>query len=134
VLRLLSKFFIWVTGWKIGGIYPLPKEVREKCVVIAVPHTTNWDLPYTIAFMAMLQVKIRYTIKKEWIFFPMNLILSPLGAIPIDRSPKVKGQERLSTTEAMIKLFDENDKLALVIPPEGTRSLRTEWKTRRYLP
>ena len=45
ILWLISKFFLWVTGWKIVG--DVPKD--KKFVMIAAPHTSNWDLPYMLA-------------------------------------------------------------------------------------
>jgi hypothetical protein len=35
-------------------------------------------------------------------------------------------------TEAMIELFTQNNDLAVMVTPEGTRSLRTKWKTGFY--
>ena len=75
---------------------------------------------------------MRFTIKKEWMKFPFNLFMLSLGAIGIDRSPKVPGQKRKSMVEAMASLFDEHKRIAVVVTPEGSRSLRTEWKTGFY--
>lgn len=127
---LLSRFFIWLGGWKVIG--DVPKEVQEKCVVIAAPHTSNWDFPYAIAILHKLGLNIRFTIKDNWTRFPMNLIINPLGAIGVDRSPKKEGDKRLSLVDAMARMFDKTDKLVIVIPPEGSRSARKEWKTGFY--
>lgn len=64
--------------------------------------------------------------------FPFNLVFGPLGGIAIDRSPKKAGEERKSMTEAMVELFEKNKELAVMVTPEGTRSLRTKWKTGFY--
>jgi len=42
VLRVISISFLKATGWKIVG--ELPPNGR-KSVLIAAPHTSNWDLP-----------------------------------------------------------------------------------------
>ena len=42
VLRAGSVQFLQLTGWKLDGSLP---PGLEKCVVIAAPHTSNWDLP-----------------------------------------------------------------------------------------
>ncbi len=131
MLRALSIFFLKITGWKLGGLVPVPQEFREKCVVIGAPHTSNWDIVFTLAFMKVLGIKMRFTIKKEWLVFPINILLKPLGAIAVDRSPKVPGEERRSMTEVLIELLDHND-IALIVTPEGTRSKVTEWKTGFY--
>lgn len=64
--------------------------------------------------------------------FPFNLIVGPMGGIPIDRSPKVSGQQRKSMVEAMADLFLQYDRIAVMVTPEGTRGKRTEWKTGFY--
>ena len=45
VLRSFSLAFLKLAGWKIQGSLPAG---AEKSVLIAAPHTSNWDLPYTL--------------------------------------------------------------------------------------
>ena len=104
----------------------------ERCVMIAAPHTSNWDFVFARAAFYLMDIPVRYTVKNDWMRFPFNLIFGPLGGIGIDRSPKIPGEERRSMTEAMIELFKQNEKLAVMVTPEGTRSLRTKWKTGFY--
>ncbi|OHX66253.1 1-acyl-sn-glycerol-3-phosphate acyltransferase [Flammeovirga pacifica] len=131
MIRLLFKFLYWINGWKLN-IHHIPLETIKKSVFLATPHTTNWDAVYMVASMRKIGIKLRFAIKKEWVRFPLNIALSPMGALGIDRSPKEKGQKKLSMVEAMANLFETHDELALVIPPEGSRSLREEWKTGFY--
>lgn len=107
-------------------------EELRRCVLLAAPHTTNWDQPIAVAAMSVLGVHTRYTIKKEWLSFPLGWFIRMTGGIGIDRTPKKAGDPRPSTVEAIVQLFKENDELALMIPPEGSRSLRKEWKTGFY--
>lgn len=100
--------------------------------MIAAPHTSNWDLVYALAAYDLMKIPVRFTIKKEWMRFPLNLIMRPLGAIGIDRSPKVKGEQRKSMTEAMTELFNGRENLNIMVTPEGTRSKREKWKTGFY--
>lgn len=127
--KLISKFVFWIFGWKfkdaVGGGY-------NRAVMIAAPHTSNWDLVFARAAFYLMDIPVRYTVKKEWMRFPFSLIFGPLGAIAIDRSPKKAGEERKSMTEAMIQLFDGRGDLCVMVTPEGTRSLRTKWKTGFY--
>lgn len=118
-----------IRGWKIDPNLP---EGIDRCVMLGAPHTSNWDMIYTIAAFVYLKIPYRFTIKKEWMRFPFNLLIIPLGGIGIDRSPKKEGEKRKSMVEAMVELFEQNNKLALVVTPEGTRSKRTEWKTGFY--
>lgn len=113
-------------GWKMNPA--IPKEVG-RCVMIAAPHTSNWDLIHMMGGYYDMKIPIKFTIKKEWFKFPFNLVIGPLGGIAIDRTPKKPGDPRPSTVEAMAGLFKENEILSVAVTPEGTRSLRKEWKT-----
>jgi 1-acyl-sn-glycerol-3-phosphate acyltransferase len=117
------------TGWTVDA--SLPPEIK-KCIIIAAPHTSNWDFWYTMASFAIYRLKIRFTVKKEWMKFPFSLLMQPLGGIAIDRTPRTEGSDRQSFVEAMINLFQENEELIIVITPEGSRSLRNKWKTGFY--
>jgi 1-acyl-sn-glycerol-3-phosphate acyltransferase len=127
--KLISKFVFWIFGWRfndaVGGGY-------NRAVMIAAPHTSNWDLVFARAAFYLMDIPVRYTVKKEWMRFPFSLVFGPLGAIAIDRSPRKAGQERKSMTEAMIQLFEGGSDLCVMVTPEGTRSLRTKWKTGFY--
>lgn len=127
---ILGKLFLWLFGWKIKA--EMPKEVHEQCVMICAPHTSNWDFPFAMATMSALRVRIRFTIKKEWMKFPMGPFMSWLGAIGIDRTAKKEGEDRKSMVDAMSDLFTENKKLCLMVTAEGTRSLQKQWKTGFY--
>jgi 1-acyl-sn-glycerol-3-phosphate acyltransferase len=81
--RLISRFFLWIFGWKINST--MPAEVHEKCVMICAPHTSNWDFPLAMWVMSVLKVRFRFTIKKEWMGFPLGWLMRSLGAIAIDR-------------------------------------------------
>jgi 1-acyl-sn-glycerol-3-phosphate acyltransferase len=127
MLLSMSRTLFRQGGWKVMG-----SELAEhrRCVVTAAPHTSNWDLFYTIAAFDAMNLPMRFTIKKEWLRFPFDRIVGPVGAIGIDRTPRRPGEARPSMTDAMVRLFeDEPGELALVVTPEGTRSRRTEWKT-----
>ncbi|MCP4442019.1 MAG: acyltransferase [Aureispira sp.] len=128
--KLLGKLFLKLFGWKFIG--EAPPEVHKQCVLIAAPHTTNWDYPFAVATMSALGVKIRYTIKKEWMHFPLRLFFGPMGGIGINRTPKNPGDKRPSMVEAIADLFNEHEKLCIMVPAEGTRSLRKQWKTGFY--
>ncbi|MBK6264306.1 1-acyl-sn-glycerol-3-phosphate acyltransferase [Marivirga sp. S37H4] len=124
-----SKFVFWITGWKVAG--EIPQGVK-KAVMIAAPHTSNWDFLWARLAFFILRVPVRFTVKKELLKFPLNLILNPLGAIGIDRTKNQISNKKQSMTEAMINLFDKRDRLIILVTPEGTRSYVTEWKTGFY--
>ena len=126
MIKRICSYILKVTGWHLDT--NVPSEIK-RCIVIAAPHTSNWDFWYAMSAFKIYGLKIRYTIKKEWMNFPFSLLTKPLGGIGIDRTPKKDSPKRISYTEAMINLFKENKELIILITPEGTRSKRTEWKT-----
>lgn len=121
--KRIAYFILRSLGWKMEGT--IPPEVK-KCVVMMAPHTSMWDFVYGwLGYMA-LGLKSRYLIKKEMFFFPLNLLLKAMGAIPVDRvnsSPIV-----MQVSQMIIN----SPAIILTITPEGTRSLRHNWKKGFY--
>jgi hypothetical protein len=100
-------------GWKTDY---LPKEAGDKFVLIGFPHNTNNDAPLGVVFSLFNNVKINPLIKKDWFFWPMNIVFNRLGFIPIDRS---LGN---NVVKQITDIFSKRDKFVPVILPEGTRS------------
>lgn len=127
---IFSKLLMKLFGWKIDTNFP-PKGVKQY-VLIAAPHTSNWDFPFAIATFNIMKVKIRFTIKNDWTKFPFGLVTKPMGAIGIDRSKKVEGDGRKSMVDYMADLFTKHEELALIVTAESTRSKVEQWKTGFY--
>lgn len=128
--RPMARKFFKAQGWTLKGA---EAAKHRRAVVIAAPHTSNWDLFYTLVAFDMMGLPVRFTVKKEFTTFPHGLYINPLGGIAIDRSPKDGSTERLSMVQAMINLFEANEgDLAIAVTPEGTRALRQEWKSGFY--
>lgn len=125
----MFKLLFKLGGWKIT--HYLPDEIK-KCVIIAAPHTSNWDFVYGMGALAYMNLSARFTIKKEWIRFPFKKLMLNLGALPIDRAPKNPGEEKKGTVDAMVSLFNKHKHLRLLITPEGTRKKVVKWKTGFY--
>jgi 1-acyl-sn-glycerol-3-phosphate acyltransferase len=124
ILRALSVGFLKLTGWKIQGALP---PGAEKSVLIAAPHTSNWDLPYMLMVAFSLQLTV-YWMGKEQIFrFPFRGLMMWLGGIPVQRE---KSNNLVAASAEAIKAA--SGPLQLVVPPEGTRSKTRYWKTGFY--
>ena len=122
LVRWFSIVFLWINGWRITG--RLPKASR--LVLIAAPHTTNWDLPYMLFIAFVLRAKI-YWMGKDTLFrWPFGRLFRWLGGIPIDRS------KANNVVAQSIAQFAENDSLILTVPPAGTRKRVLNWKTGFY--
>jgi 1-acyl-sn-glycerol-3-phosphate acyltransferase len=123
---MFNRFFILIfklRGWKIVGT--VPSEIK-KAVVIAAPHTSNWDFVYAMAIFKLCKLKVRYLIKKELNFFPLSIVLKNTGAIPVDRSKKH------NLTEDVITRFKEADELFITFAAEGTRKKVEKWRSGFY--
>lgn len=123
MMKWISKFIFWLTDWKIVGDSP---KALKKYVMIAAPHTSNWDLLYARAAYYIMGIRVRYTIKNELFFFPLGILLKAMGGIPIDR--KIKG----NMVDKMVDLYADWEELALLVTPEATRSYAPEWKKGFY--
>ncbi|WP_350296563.1 lysophospholipid acyltransferase family protein [Limnohabitans sp. Rim8] len=124
VLRAASVGFLKLTGWKLEGALP---PGLEKCVVIAAPHTSNWDLPYLLMVAFGLNLKA-YWMGKQSIFMPpFGPIMRWLGGIAVNRE-----QASNMVDSCALALVQAEGAVHLVIPPEGTRSKTRYWKTGFY--
>ena len=53
--RILSRIIFWISGWEAIGTFEYPK----KCIVIAAPHTSNWDFLIGRCYGYIGRIKIR---------------------------------------------------------------------------
>nr|WP_310524035.1 1-acyl-sn-glycerol-3-phosphate acyltransferase [Polymorphobacter sp.] len=114
--------FLAIGGWKIAGDWP----DDAKCVIIAAPHTSNWDGIWMIAAAAKWRIRLRYMGKKSLTEGPLGAIVKWTGCIPIDRS-------KTNDVVAAMKLaFAAEPTLYLAVPPEGTRDAVDKWKSGFY--
>lgn len=127
-MRTLALLVFWLTGWKISGKWP---DNVKKAVLIAVPHTSNWDLLYARAAFYIMRVPVKFTIKKEVMVGPLGWLIKSLGGIPIDRK-RVSGKRKQTYTEVMIQMLNEKEELVMMVTPEGTRSYAPKWKSGFY--
>jgi 1-acyl-sn-glycerol-3-phosphate acyltransferase len=124
ILRGFSIAFLKLTGWKLDGALP---ENGVRSVLIAAPHTSNWDLPYTLMVGFALRLNM-YWLGKDSIFkAPFKGVMKWLGGIPVDRS-----KSNNLVAAAAQAIVDHNGPIQLVVPPEGTRSKTRYWKTGFY--
>jgi 1-acyl-sn-glycerol-3-phosphate acyltransferase len=119
---MLKSLPLRLAGWEFEG----PAPTVKKCVVLAWPHTSNWDGVLLLACAARLGVKMSWMIKDDWVRGPVGILLRQLGAVAVNR----KAAHNL--VDQMVAAFAATDRLMLVIPPEGTRSRAETWKSGFY--
>jgi 1-acyl-sn-glycerol-3-phosphate acyltransferase len=122
ILDSFARWFKW-KGWTLGP--NIPADIK-KCVVVAAPHTSNWDFVYSMAALHLFEANVNYLAKKELFKFPMKWILENTGAISVERS------KNYGMVESIIQKFNESEKLILVIAGEGTRGKVEKWKSGLY--
>lgn len=111
-----------LVGWRFETAVPsIPKYVA-----LAVPHTSNWDGLLLVMVARSVSLPMEWMIKDTWFRGPMATVLRATGAIAIDRSSK------RNMVQQMVDLFATRERLALVIPPEGTRHRVEHWKSGFY--
>jgi 1-acyl-sn-glycerol-3-phosphate acyltransferase len=108
--------------WQIIGLFPVP----PKCIVVGAPHTTNWDFYYMLLLKGATGVDLRWIGKEALFRWPFGGFMKWLGGIPVNR--RIRNQ----LVDQMVELFQNYDRLALAITPEGTRSKAHYWKTGFY--
>ena len=114
----LGKAILEAAGWTIEGGAPNAK----KFVLIAAPHTSNWDFVFALACTSVLGLPLRFMAKDGLFRGPQGALFRALGGIPIDRS------KANNVVDAMVREFAQAEELALLVPPEGTRKAGTYWK------
>ena len=124
LLRAGSIGFLKLTGWKIEG--QLPADA-SKAVLIAAPHTSNWDLPYTLMVCFVLQLNVYWMGKSSIFKWPFGPVMRWLGGVAVNRS-----QSTNLVAASAQAILDADAPLQLIVPPEGTRDKVTVWKTGFY--
>lgn len=123
--RIVRRLFLWAykrLGWTAEGTPPPDR----RCVIIAVPHTSNWDFLFFLGLTDALGIKAHFMGKQSLFRWPMGRFMRDMGGVAIDRS------SRHNVVEAMIAEFARRKEFMLVIAPEGTRKAVGEWRTGFY--
>lgn len=124
MLRLIGKLYFKLSGWKFVGSFD---NAPDKYVAIVMPHTANFDFILGILARAQLDVgKAKYLGKSQLFRPPFGFIFRWLGGYPVDRS------KDNNLVDAVVRIFDEHEKFAVAIAPEGTRSKVKRLKTGFY--
>jgi 1-acyl-sn-glycerol-3-phosphate acyltransferase len=124
VLRAVSRIVLRLNGWTIEGSLP---PQAAKAVLIAAPHTSNWDLPYTLMTGFVLNLNLYWMGKASLFALPFGPVMRWLGGIAVDRSKS----NNLVAASAQA-LVEADGPVQLVVPPEGTRGKTRHWKTGFY--
>lgn len=120
-----SSFAHWLLrliGWRAV----VPDSLPRKAVIVAYPHTSNWDFPLGIIGRAALGLETGWVAKDSLFRWPLGSVMRALGGIPVNRRNPTGFVGRIA------ERFGEADTLRLAIAPEGTRSRTPGWKSGFY--
>ena len=120
--KALGKAWLQLAGWTVAGTAP----DAEKYVLIAAPHTSNWDLVYALAAAAVLGIPLHWMGKDSLFRGPSGVALRSLGGIPVERN------ERHALVQTMVEELKRQKRFALLVPAEGTRKAGEYWKSGFY--
>ena len=115
----------WLALWRWTATPP-QEPIPDRCVMIAAPHTSNWDFPLMLAIARVLGVKISWLGKQSLFRGPAGPVMRRLGGVAIDRSAPG------GMVASLAKEFVDHGRLVLVVPAEGTRSRTDHWKSGFY--
>ena len=121
-LYWLARLWMWVFGWDTLGE---PPQVT-RAVVIAAPHTTNWDLPHMLAASLIFRFRVSWFGKHTLFKPPFGWFMRALGGVPVDR--RAPG----GLVKQVADQLRAADKLVIAVPPEGTRKYADGWKSGFY--
>jgi 1-acyl-sn-glycerol-3-phosphate acyltransferase len=122
LLRGLARMILKLMGWKLLDLSQRP----AKAVVIAYPHTSNWDFPVTLLALAALPYGAQWVAKDTLFRGILGPIMRALGGVAVNR------RERTGFVERVAEEFRERDEFHLIIATEGTRRLQAGWKSGFY--
>lgn len=121
-MRTLGKMILDAAGWTIEG----GKPSVDKFVLIAAPHTSNWDFVYALACTHALGLEVHWMGKDALFRGAQGRLFRALGGLPVDRSKKN------DLVRALAAQFAARERFVLLVPAEGTRSRGTHWKSGFY--
>ena len=91
--------------------------------MVAAPHTSNWDFIMMLAMAWATGVKPVWLGKKEMFAGPAGWLFRKLGGVAVDRENPV------GLVDQMVGRASDGSPIAILIPPEGTRTKETHWKS-----
>ncbi len=123
IWRALATLYLKAGGWRVVGDWPAH---IPKMVLVAAPHTSNWDGVVMLAAAGYYRVPLKWMGKKELVEGPFGGLVRWAGCVPVDRSGK---GDLVSETAAQMRAAET---MVLAVAPEGTRAKSKGWKTGFY--
>ena len=115
----LGKAVLSSIGWQVTG--NIPNEAR--LLIIAAPHTSNWDFILGISALFAINVNIKWLGKNSLFIHGIAWFFKWLGGIPVNReNPNL-------LIDYVVKTVEKEKGLIIGIAPEGSRKKVDRWKS-----
>jgi 1-acyl-sn-glycerol-3-phosphate acyltransferase len=118
----LARWLLSLRGWQVDAQLP----PADSYVIIAAPHTSNWDFPIGILAKWALGLRFNWLGKHSLFSPPHGWLFRALGGIPVYR------HQRQNLSEQLAAYFQAHPGTILALTPEGTRSRTSHWKSGFY--
>lgn len=122
MIQILARSLLRILGWQVIGVRPSEK----KYVLVAAPHTSNWDFLYGYLAMLAMGIDVHFAAKDSLFKAPLGIFTRALGGVPVIRD------RRTNMVAQMIAIFENRDEFVLAVPPAGTRRGTDHWKSGFY--
>jgi 1-acyl-sn-glycerol-3-phosphate acyltransferase len=119
VFQWLGKIVLGSLGWQIIG--SIPNE--ERILIVAAPHTSNWDFIIAIATLFALNVNVKWLGKDSLFITGIAWLFKWLGGIPVNR------KNPSSLIEYVVQTVEKEKGLIIGVAPEGSRKKVGRWKS-----
>jgi len=121
-MRGISQFILKLIGWKVEDKVPQ----TQRYVLIAYPHTSNWDFIMGMLARWALNMPLNWVAKHSMFWGPFRPLFMAIGGVPLNREKSV------GFIQKNIELFEQREEFILGLMPEGTRSKTDHLKTGFY--
>lgn len=115
----LARWLLDRAGWRVTGAFPRERRL----IIVAAPHTSNWDFVIAVLAMVACDLHINWLGKHSLFHWPMGPIMRALGGVAVNR-----GRPEGTAAQVADRMRDA-DHMWLIITPEGTRKAVRRWKS-----
>ncbi len=122
IRRALARALLRLGGWSLETGVP----DGRRYVLIAAPHTSNWDFIWLLALAWSVDVDLRWMGKASLFIWPLGPLFRALGGIAIQRD------RRTNMVDGTVAAFAQGGDLVVTVPPEATRSHSHYWRSGFY--
>jgi 1-acyl-sn-glycerol-3-phosphate acyltransferase len=124
IVQWVAKCFLRLFGWKVDGFVPSVKG-NQNVIIIAGPHTSNWDGIFGFAAILGLDAKVSFFGKHSLFNKPiLGKFLKYMGGIPVDKTKPGAG-----LTDIAIQNMKKLNGSLIAMAPEGTRAKTEKMKS-----